>query len=347
MAYTGLGWRSLDAVEAVASVHAVEDREELYTIAEEAMHPEARRMALLKLGDQEKTAHAAEWDISPIVRRRMVRELDDEALLEKIARNDKDRSVTDSALERLKELRSVCTIRISGEPAPPPKEEDPVPEWKQIQELFTEELRALRRSLPKKSRFFSRIKIEPVKYSEDREVLLLRTSVEERDGSVQYGAAILDLEIGKYFYQESTLAVFSKEERNSRREKTFLLDLNRPGWLLLTGDGETLRTYDIADKKGKILMRGGLFDFASFLEDDRYILCRQRNTVYVIEAETGTVCATKKFQSEYEEMYVIDNNSFALRQGNSSIRCAIEWNTEKMHEKETTAKSDRDIISWF
>ena len=39
MAYTGLGWRSLDAVEAVAAVHAVEDREELYTIAEEAMHP--------------------------------------------------------------------------------------------------------------------------------------------------------------------------------------------------------------------------------------------------------------------------------------------------------------------
>ncbi|MBP3210090.1 MAG: hypothetical protein J6M64_09345 [Oscillospiraceae bacterium] len=54
MALTGLGWRSLDAVEAVAAVHAVKDRKELYRIAEEAMHPEARRLALLKLGDKEK-----------------------------------------------------------------------------------------------------------------------------------------------------------------------------------------------------------------------------------------------------------------------------------------------------
>ena len=333
MALRGLGWRSLDAVEAVAAVHAVENREELYRIADEAMHPEARRMALLKLGDQEKTAHAAEWDISPIVRRRMVRELDDEALVEKIAQQDTDSSVRDSAFERLKELRSVCTIHISDQPAPPLETGDPVPEWKQIQELFAEELKALCHSLPRKSRFFSRTEIKPVKYSEDREVLLLRTSVEERDGSLSLGAAILDLEIGKFFFQDGALAVFRGRARDNEEERTCLLDINRAGWLLLIGEPDMLRTYDIADKKGKTLLRGEGVNFASFLEDDHYILCRQGKTVYVLEAETGTVCTMKKFQSEYGEMYLAGSRSFVLRQGNTSVHCTIDWNPKIYREK--------------
>ena len=341
MAYTGLGWRSLDAVEAVAAVHAVEDREELYTIAEEAMHPEARRMALLKLGDKEKTAHAAEWDISPIVRRRMVRELDDEALLEKIERNDKDQSVRDAAFERLKEMKSICTIRFTGETAPPPDANDPVPEWEQIQKLFAEELRTLRRSLPGKSRFFSRTEIEPVKYSEDREVLLLRTTVKNRDGSVSIGAAVLDLETGKFLFQDGALAYFTKAELDSRENAELLLDLNRGGWLLLAGDGKTLRTYDLADKKGKILLRDGLFDFASFLENDHYILYREQNRISVIEAETGTVCTSKRAQQEHDDIYLVGNNSFALRDGHHSVLCRIEWNPKKVKER------DDSILNWF
>ena len=104
MAFRGLGWRSLDPVEAVAAVHAVENRGELYRIAEEARNPEARRLALLKLKDRDKIAHAARWDVSPIVRRRMIRELDDRDLIREIAEEDSDASVRDSAFARLKQL---------------------------------------------------------------------------------------------------------------------------------------------------------------------------------------------------------------------------------------------------
>lgn len=62
-------------------------------------------MALLRLGDKDLMAHYAEWDPSPIVRRRMVRELDDGALVQKIAETDRDNSVRDSAYNRLKQLR--------------------------------------------------------------------------------------------------------------------------------------------------------------------------------------------------------------------------------------------------
>jgi hypothetical protein len=102
---TGLGWRSLDPVEAVAAVHEIKTREELYRVVEQAMHPEARRMALLRLGDKNLMARYAEWDPSPIVRRRMVRELDDEALVQRIAESDPDSSVKDSAYSRLRQLR--------------------------------------------------------------------------------------------------------------------------------------------------------------------------------------------------------------------------------------------------
>lgn len=341
MALTGLGWRSLDAVEAVAAVHAVKDRKELYRIAEEAMHPEARRLALLKLGDKEKMSHAARWDISPVVRRRMVRELDDEAFLAEIAESDKDQTVTDAALERLKELQSVCTIHITGEDKPPLKTENPIPEWKQINRLFADELNALRHSLPRKSRFFSKTEIEPVKYSEDREVLLLRTTVKGRDGSASLGAVVLNLETGEYYFRDGALACYTKKEMRSREGNNLLLDMNRGGWLLLTGYRDMLRIVDIADKREKTLLRDGPVDFASFLENDQFILCRQGQTVYVIEAESGMICTKKTFPADYNDIYIIDNNAFVLRHGNSSIVCRIRWNLNK------AKKQDNSVLSRF
>ena len=98
---TGLGWRSLDPVEAVAAVHAIDDRKMLFRIAYEARQPEARRMALLKLQDKSLMAAFALSDPSPIVRRRMVRELDDVDTVSRIAENDTDSSVRESACARL------------------------------------------------------------------------------------------------------------------------------------------------------------------------------------------------------------------------------------------------------
>ena len=101
---SGLGWRSLDPVEAVAAVHEIENKDTLLRIAYEARNPEARRLAVLKIGDKELMASFAKHDISPIVRRRLVRELDDIELVRYIRQNDSDWSVRDSALGRLKTL---------------------------------------------------------------------------------------------------------------------------------------------------------------------------------------------------------------------------------------------------
>ena len=101
---SGLGWRSLDPIEAVADVHSIENKDMLFRIAYEARNPEARRLALLKMGDKRLMATFAQSDPSPIVRRRMVRELDDIELGRYIRKNDSDWSVRESALGRLKQL---------------------------------------------------------------------------------------------------------------------------------------------------------------------------------------------------------------------------------------------------
>ena len=104
---SGLGWRSLNPVEAVADVHSIENKDMLFRIAYEARNPEARRLALLKMGDKRLMASFAQSDSSPIVRRRMVRELDDIELVRRIAKNDDDRSVRDSADQRLAQLEAL------------------------------------------------------------------------------------------------------------------------------------------------------------------------------------------------------------------------------------------------
>ena len=49
---SGLGWQSLDPMEAVAAVHSIENKNLLLRIAYEARNPEARRLALIKMGDK-------------------------------------------------------------------------------------------------------------------------------------------------------------------------------------------------------------------------------------------------------------------------------------------------------
>ena len=104
---SGLGWRSLNPVEAVADVHSIENKDLLLRIAYEARNPEARRLALIKMGDKRLMASFAQSDSSPIVRRRMVRELDDIELVRRIAENDDDRSVRESADQRLTQLEAL------------------------------------------------------------------------------------------------------------------------------------------------------------------------------------------------------------------------------------------------
>lgn len=215
-------------------------------------------------------------------------------------------------------------IRVTEQAVPPEETEDPVPEWKEIQKLFRDELKQLRKSLPAKSWHFSKIRIEPVKYSEDREVILLRTSIEERDGTFSGGAAILDLETGEWFYINPFLFLSKALEPPLKSGAHNLLDLNRAGWLLLIGDHEKLYLYDIADRTEKILPEDGPFSFAAFPEDDRYVLCQKQNTVYVFSAESGELCARREFSDEIHRIYLTGGNTFALEYGSVSCLCRIE-----------------------
>ncbi len=104
---SGLGWRSLSPVEAVAAVHEIENRAELRQVAFEARNPEARRLAVLKLKDPDLTEAFARSDASPIVRRRLVRELTEAEVLQEIIERDHDPSVVQSAKERQSALEEM------------------------------------------------------------------------------------------------------------------------------------------------------------------------------------------------------------------------------------------------
>ncbi|MBR2761157.1 MAG: hypothetical protein IKE16_06015 [Solobacterium sp.] len=101
----GMGWRSLNPVEAASAVHEIQNRRQLLQIAYEAGNPEARRLAVLKLNDQRLFSAFAQSDPSEIVRRRLVRELKDPEEVEHILEKEKDASVIQAAKERLKVLR--------------------------------------------------------------------------------------------------------------------------------------------------------------------------------------------------------------------------------------------------
>ena len=221
---------------------------------------------------------------------------------------------------------STARILVTAEPAPPEDTEAPVTaeEWKRIREIFADELKDLRKSLPVRNRLFSGIRIEPVKYSEGREVLLLRTSVEERNGNYKGGAAILDLESGEYFYRESSLFHFRDPQILTGNLARNILDVNRAGWQLLVGDRENLFLYDTAEKKTKTLPAAGSFSFGAFLEDDRYILCRQGNILFLFSSVTGLLCDRKEFPEGVGRIYLTGGNTFALVQENTAVLCIAE-----------------------
>ena len=217
-------------------------------------------------------------------------------------------------------------ILVTDEPAPLENKEDPVPEqeWDRIRELFADELKALRKSLPVKSRLFSRVRIEPVKYNEDREVILLRTSVEERNGRYHGGAAVLDLENGAFHYQNPTLFFTRDPERPGRNLARNILDLNGAGWHLLIGDRGNLYLYDIADRTEKVLPEAGSFAFGAFLEDGRQVLCHRGNTVFVFDAESGKLRGKKEFPGAIDRVYLTGGNTFAAVRGTSAVLCRVK-----------------------
>lgn len=216
-------------------------------------------------------------------------------------------------------------IRVTDEPVPAEKAKDTVSgeEWKRIQELFADELKAIRKALPVKSRLFSRVRIEPVKYSEDREVILLRTSVDERNGRYKGGAAVLDLESGACFYMNPSLFFIRDPEQPRENAARNILDLSGSGRYLLIGDRGNLYLYDLADRTEMVLPEAGSFAFGAFLEDGRHVLCQRGNSVFVFDAENGELRGKKDFPETIGRVYLTAGNSFAVAVRNVSVLCRI------------------------
>ena len=217
-------------------------------------------------------------------------------------------------------------IRVTDDPVPPEDPESPVPEqeWKKIRELFADELKDLRKSLLAKSRLFSRAQIEPVKYNADREVILLRTSVEERNGSYQGGAAVLDLENGAFYYRNPSLFFIRDPEQPGGNRARNILDLNSAGWQLLIGDRGSLYLYDIADRTEKNLPEAGAFAFGAFLEDGRQVLCHRADTVFIFDTESGELRGKKEFPYAIDRVYLTGGNTFAAVSGTSAVLCRVK-----------------------
>ena len=99
----GSYWNSPVAGNALRGVEGL-NRRELLDAAYGARNPEARRLAALRLGDMAVIRSLALTDPSPIVRRRMVREVDDEKTLRRILESEEDEDVREAAVKRLESL---------------------------------------------------------------------------------------------------------------------------------------------------------------------------------------------------------------------------------------------------
>ena len=217
-------------------------------------------------------------------------------------------------------------ILVTDEPAPPENPAGAVTEqeWEKIRELFADELKALRKTLSRESGLFSRVRIEPVKYSADREVILLRTSAEGRNGRYRGGAAVLDLENGVFYYRNPSLFFIRDPERPGGNRARNILDLNGAGWHLLIGDRGNLYLYDIVNRTEKVLPEAGSFAFGAFLEDGRQVLCHRGNTLFAFDAESGELLGKKEFPYVIDRIYLTGGNSFAAVNGLSAVLCRVK-----------------------
>ena len=99
-----MSWYDLDPRIAIRDLEGM-NKQQLFQVAYQARNPEVRRSAILRIGDPELTRAFAKEDPSPIVRRRLVRELRDMAVLAHIANNDADISVRETALGQIEKLQ--------------------------------------------------------------------------------------------------------------------------------------------------------------------------------------------------------------------------------------------------
>ena len=99
-------YMSLDPETAMRGVRSDMTDQQLREVAFSARCGAARRIALVRLSDPALTAAFAKEDPDPMVRRGLVRHLNDRALLKEIIDKDGDHSVRQAAEDTLARLES-------------------------------------------------------------------------------------------------------------------------------------------------------------------------------------------------------------------------------------------------
>ena len=96
--------------------------------------------------------------------------------------------------------------------------------------------------------------------------------------------------------------------------------------LLIRGDELELRHLPADDR---VRLAKGMFQYAEFLADDRYILAQRTDgTVLILDLE-GTIYAQYAFPgADYGRIRRMNDDCFAISHGESEQLCWIDWDYE-------------------
>ena len=72
------------------------------------------------------------------------------------------------------------------------------------------------------------------------------------------------------------------------------------------------------------------FEYAAFMEDDRYALCQDTGrTVLILDTETGRVLARRPFpKAEYGDVVPVSDHCFGILYEGQNRLCWIDWEYE-------------------
>ena len=84
------------------------------------------------------------------------------------------------------------------------------------------------------------------------------------------------------------------------------------------------------DLTAETVLAEGTFEYAGFMEDDRYVLCQDTDrTVLVLDTENGRILARRPFpKAEYGDIVPVSDHCFSILHEGQNRLCWIDWEYE-------------------
>lgn len=175
-----------------------------------------------------------------------------------------------------------------------------------------------------------------VSFSKDGRFLLIETLLtEERDSPAQmdieitqkYGAAVIRAEDGRTVFQSESL--YYKDPWEEEIPHSVSLD-SRGERLLNAAENLSLIHLSPEGNTAETVLAEGAFEYAGFMEDDRYVLCQDTDrTVLVLDTENGRVLARRPFpKAEYGDIVPVGDHCFGILHEGQNRLCWIDWEYE-------------------